>query len=257
MTGVRPISEDDLHAHVDGVLTAARKAEVDAYLAHHPEVARRVEGFAAQRAALRAHFAPIIDEPMPPELCLSSLIAERARPRRLAGWQAAAAAVVLFAAGSGAGWTVRSISQPAGGGIASLVQEAADTYRTFGPDMGRPVEIGAGDRADLVKWVSRRLQRPVVVPDLSASGYRFLGGRVVATPNGPAGMLMYENGGERIAMLIRPMAIQKNMPMSEHELNGVGGIAWSADGVGYSLVGPSSPDLLHSIADEARRQIRS
>jgi len=38
----RPITEDDLHAYVDGVLDIARNAEVAVYLDTHPDVARRV-----------------------------------------------------------------------------------------------------------------------------------------------------------------------------------------------------------------------
>ena len=38
----RPITEDDLHAYVDGALEPEREAEVAAYLEAHPNVARRV-----------------------------------------------------------------------------------------------------------------------------------------------------------------------------------------------------------------------
>ena len=49
----RPITEDDLHAYVDGVLEPERQTEVTAYLEHHPEVARRVATFSGQRELLR------------------------------------------------------------------------------------------------------------------------------------------------------------------------------------------------------------
>ena len=41
----RPITEDDLHAYVDGVLEPEREAEVAAYLEGHPDMARRVSAF--------------------------------------------------------------------------------------------------------------------------------------------------------------------------------------------------------------------
>jgi len=37
----------------------------------------------------------------------------------------------------------------------------------------------------------------------------------------------------------------------------VTGFAWSGKGIGYSLVGPLSPEILHPIADEVRRQVES
>jgi anti-sigma factor RsiW len=255
MNPARPITEDDLQAHVDRRLDPGRAAEVEAYLAAHPEEARRTGAYAAEREALRAHFAPIAEEPVPPELDLSRLIAAR-RPGRRLSWQSVAAAVVIFTLGGVGGWTVSEVTRTETGGGAALARQAAEAYRVFGPDMGRPVEIAAADKASLVRWVSNRLQRPVAVPDLSASGYAFLGGRVVATPQGPAGMLMYDKDGARIALLMRPMPMRPNLPMSEHRINEVAGFVWSVDGLGYSLVGQSDPGALHTLADEARRQFQ-
>ncbi len=78
----RPITEDDLHAYVDDVLEPERRAEVGSYLADHPDVAKRVAGFADQRELLRAALAPIADEPLPPELNLSRIVEGRSDPPR-------------------------------------------------------------------------------------------------------------------------------------------------------------------------------
>jgi len=43
-----PITEADLHAFVDGKLPAARRLEVDAYLAQRPEEAERLRAYTAQ-----------------------------------------------------------------------------------------------------------------------------------------------------------------------------------------------------------------
>ena len=45
----RPISEDELQAWVDDRLDAARRLEVDRYLATQPDLARRMAGYRAQR----------------------------------------------------------------------------------------------------------------------------------------------------------------------------------------------------------------
>lgn len=144
-------------------------------------------------------------------------------------------------------------------GIDALAQEASYAYAVFGPDRGRPVEIAAADSAALVRWVEKRLSRPISVPDLSSAGYRFMGGRLVATQNGPAGLLMYDDTkGGRIAILMRPMMQDENTPMAAHREGEVVGYAWADNGMGYSLVGgPNAASLLHPVADEARRQLRS
>ncbi|MCB8879841.1 anti-sigma factor [Acidisoma cellulosilytica] len=254
---MRPILEDDLHAYVDGALDDGRRAEVQAYLESHAESATRVAGYIQQRAALRAALAPIAAEPIPPELSLRHLMEAR-RPSRSVPWRMAAAAVVLLALGGAGGWSLRGpASEPMmQHGIAGLAQEAAYTYDVYGADQAHPVEFKAADKAQLVDWISSRIQRNISVPDLTTAGYRFMGGRLVATPYGPAGLLMYDNGqGVRLGMLVRPMTIDKTARMVEHTDGGVNGYAWADKGLGYSLVGSTSSDILHPLANEMRRQI--
>jgi anti-sigma factor RsiW len=173
-------------------------------------------------------------------------------------WRAMAAGALLLLASGASGWFLHGSSAPEVGGIAALAREAADNYTVYSPDHIRPVELKADARDELVSWISNRLQRSVAVPDLSASGYRFMGGRLVATAHGPAALFFYDDDhGTRLAMLVRPMAVDKDTAMSEHSLDGTGGVAWSDNGLGYSLVGPAPPSLLHPLADEARRQINS
>ena len=253
---MRPILEDDLHAYVDGALDAARRAEVEAHLAAHAESAARVATYMRQRAALRAALAPVAAEPVPPELSLRHLM-ERRRPGRSLPWRMAAAAVVLLALGGAGGWSLRGPApdEAMQHGIAGLAQEAAYSYDVYGTDQAHPVEFAAADKAQLVNWISSRLQRTIAVPDLTPAGYHFMGGRLVATPFGPAGLLMYDNGqGIRLGMLVRPMTIDKTARMAEHTEGAVNGYAWADNGLGYSLVGSTSPEVLHPLANEMRRQ---
>lgn len=255
MTPDRPITEEDLQAHVDERLDPARLAEVEAYLARHPVEAARMRAYADQRTSLRAALAPYAEEPIPAELSLANLIEAHRRPRQTP-WRTAAAAVLLLALGGLGGWSLPH-DAPAGG-IAALADEAAQSYAAYAPDHIRPVELRAADRAQLVSWVSERLNRPVAVPDLEASGYRFMGGRMVPTPHGPAALFMYDDDkGTRLAMLVRPMEIERDMPLAAHAHGAVGGYAWSDQGLGYSLVAPATARDLHSLADEARRQTQS
>jgi anti-sigma factor RsiW len=249
----RPITEDDLHAYVDGVLDTARHAEVTTYLGAHPAVAQRIGGFSSQRAMLRAALAPIADEPIPPQLNLARIIEARRR-RRAPTWWAAAAAVLLCIGGLG-GWLLRGAGLPASEGIAALAQEAADSYNVYAPDHVQPVEMRASDQTKFAEWVSQRVHRPMTVPDLSASGYRLMGGRLIATSHGPAAMLMYDDDhGTRLVMLTRPMATDQSAPMSLRSHGTVYGLTWADAGMGYSLVGATEPNLLRPIANEVRRK---
>jgi len=252
----RPISEEDLQGYVDEVLEAARRAEVQDYLSSHPEEARRVERYREQRAALRAALAPIAAEPLPPELNLARMIEARRHPHMEWTRWASAAAVLLFI-GAGAGWSMRGVKEHGPRGIVALAGEAADSYQVYASDPVRPVEMGESDRAGLISWASARLGRPVSVPDLSASGYRFMGGRLVATSHGPAVLFMYDDRhGTRLVLFSREMDVDRNMPMSQHARDGLEGVAWSNQGVGYTLVGPASSGL-RPLADQVRHQVDS
>ena len=259
-----PITEDDLNAFVDHALEGERHAEVVAYLQAHPDVAKRIAGYCEQREQLRAALAPIAEEPLPPELNLSRLIAERRRPRPARRWAMAAAAVLLLSVGGTGGWVLRDMGLSSFKGLSSsrglelIAQEAADSYLVYAADRARPVEIRAENRPALAQWAQKHLGRPVAIPDLETSGYRFMGGRIVPTNHGPAAMFMYDDDkGTRLVMLARPMADGRDLPMSPFSSGDVNGYAWNDNGLGYSLVGPVEAARLHPTADEARRQLKA
>jgi anti-sigma factor RsiW len=253
----RPITEDDLHAYVDDVLEPERRAEVGSYLADHPDVAKRVAGFADQRELLRAALAPIADEPLPPELNLARIIEGQRRRSPLVRW--AIAAMLLLSVGGLGGWVMRGSLEASPGGLAALAQEAAYSYNVYAPDRVRPVEVRASDAAQLVQWVSSRLNRPVRVPDLASSGYRLMGGRLVATQHGAAAMFMYDDDhGSRVVVLTRPMSsADQNAPMTARSNGGASGFTWADNGIGYSLVGEAPAETLRPVANEVRRQARA
>lgn len=108
---MRPISDSDLQAYVDGALSTARQAEVAAYLDAHPAEAERIGDYIAQRDAVRAAYAPIIDEAVPAELDIAALIAARHDRRsgmiaRLTPRVAVVAALLLI--GGVTGWQLNT-----------------------------------------------------------------------------------------------------------------------------------------------------
>ena len=251
----RPITEDDLQAFVDERLEPPRQRQVEAYLAEHPESAARLDAFASQRDALRAALAPVASEPIPNRLDIRHLKPRRSRwSDYLRPLQAVAAAAVLVVAGGLGGWQLNGHVRSPQNGIGALAQEAADSYSVFATDPQHPVEVA--EPVVLSHWVGSRINRPVGVPDLARAGFRLLGGRVVSTPHGAAGLYMYEDAkGMRLGVLVRPMKIDRTAKMVEHDFGNLSGYSWADQGLGYSLVGTASPSTLHPVADEVRRQL--
>lgn len=62
------VTQEDLAAYADGELDAARAAEVEAAVAADPALAEAVRRHHALKDRLVAHFAPILDQPVPERL---------------------------------------------------------------------------------------------------------------------------------------------------------------------------------------------
>jgi anti-sigma factor RsiW len=254
----RPITEDDLQAYVDNALDFERGQEVSEYLVANADAAARVSAYQGQALALRAALDPVSDEPVPSRLNLANIAAVRTRSLWPRYFQMAAAAMVLVAVGATGGWVVKSYSVPPTEGVAALAQEASASYHVFAPDRVRPVEVRADGTGTLAQLASETLGTHAVFPDLSKSGYRLMGGRVISTTHGPGFMLMYDDDkGSRLMMLSRPMVVDEDKPMVGHSEGSVGSWTWADNGMGFSLIGSGPAEFLHPIADEVRSQVRS
>jgi anti-sigma factor RsiW len=95
-----PVSDDELHAYIDGGLDPARRLAVATYLATHPREAARAEAFRAQREGIHALFGHVLDQPVPERLH-APLLRRGARVlwRRIACAVGAASAVLVLAVG--------------------------------------------------------------------------------------------------------------------------------------------------------------
>lgn len=250
----RPIGEEELHAYVDGQLAPDRQAAVLRYLQEYPDVARRVAAYREQRDALQAEFGPIAREPIPPGLNLELMIQQRLAQRRIP-WRAAAAALLAFGLGGAGGWLLHGGVTPAAS-MTLLAQEAVANHVVYTADKRRPTELGAEQRDDLARWVSNRLNHPVAPPDLTADGYRYMGGRLAATPDGPAGLFMYDNPqGVRLTVFVLPMSAASSSPIQHVDVEHIDGCAWIDKGIGYTVVGKLPPAELRRLAEQVQAQL--
>ena len=207
-----PISEADLQAYVDTALTEARCAEVEEYLAAHPEEAERVRAYQAQKQALKISFKPALDEPLPERLqALASPpapVAVDAQKRPfLARWplERIAAGLLVALVGGVAGWLGHAQYQAADRQVqlVPLPRQAAVAHVVFSPDVRRPVEVSAEQEDQLVAWLSKRLGTPVRPPKLGAIGYELIGGRLLPGNSGPVAQFMYHDAsGQRLTLYV-------------------------------------------------------
>jgi anti-sigma factor RsiW len=253
-----PVDESDLHSRIDGRLAPDRAAAVDAYLAEHPEEKERFARYAEQRAALRALFGAAAEEPIPARLRVDAVRAGQRRHWRQQLTRAAAAIGFLVLGGLG-GWALRDLaSAVAPNALAAAEQEVTNdaiaAHRTFSPELRHPVEVDATQEAHLVQWLSKRLGRQLVVPDLTAAGFQLMGGRLLPAENSLAAQFMYEKGKERLTLYLRS-GIGGEAAFRYHEDNGIGAFYWSDEGFGYALAGKADRAVLLKVAELVYQQL--
>jgi len=234
-----PIHEDDLHAYVDGQLSPERRQAVEVHLRQDAEAAGLVADYQAQRAAIRAAFAGAAAEPLPPQLSLAHIIARRDH-RTPTPWLVAASVVLALGVGAAGGWFLHQAPETSHTeqAMALLGQEALTSHAVYAVDVRHPIEVPGSEAPHLQQWLSNRLNRKVVAPDLSAMGYHLVGGRLLATEQGGAAALLMDDdtARHRISVLLRPMMPALQAPGAVIQQDGVNGRAWIANGLGVAVV---------------------
>lgn len=255
-----PIGEDDLQALIDGRLTDARRAQVDAYLAEHSEIENRVAEDRGYRDALRAELAEKFAEPIPARLRIASLRAARS-DAIIGRLRATAAAIAIFFIGVGIGWVAGRSAPgatrpvPAAGSEAAVARDATVAYRTFVVEVVHPVEVGAAHEGHLLKWLSKRLGRRLLAPDLSQFGYRLIGGRLLPADGGAAAQLMYQDAsGKRLTVYIEA-ARGNETAFRFREEGKVSTFTWIDRGFGFAVTAPAGRAELLPIAEAVYRNL--
>ena len=239
------VSDNDLHAYVDGALPAERRAAVEAHLAADPAAAARVAAYRSQVAMMHRLYDPVLDEPVPPHMVPASGKSLASPLTRVA------AALALLLLGGIAGWWLHVFAEhnPAAAGQ-DLAFSAARAYVVFTPEVRHPVEVGAEAQEHLVKWLSKRLKTPLKAPYLEASGFRLVGGRLLSDASGPAALFMYEDErGRRLTLYVRRHDTRIGETAFRYALQeGVGVFYWIDARLSYALAGEIDKDSLLKIS---------
>lgn len=249
-----PVTEDLLHAFVDGQLPADQAELVAAHLAANPEKSAMVDDWKRQNAAMA-------------ELFPASEAATRAgNMPRISVSRAAnltrpiiqiAAALALVGFGIAGGWFARGGYQATTTQMqVSLVQDAVVAHALFSAEVLHPVEVSASQEDHLVGWLSKRLGSKISAPDISASGYQLVGGRLLPSGSGPAAQFMYEDGkGQRITIYAVASSPGVLASFQFKSRDGLSSIYWQDEFLRYAVVGTVDRDELTRLATEVYRQL--
>jgi anti-sigma factor RsiW len=245
-----PISEELLHAYVDDALEPHQRAEVERYLASDPDAAQRAASYARQRELLRSAYARVLEEPVPQRL---------AAPERHAPWNRLMRVAAVFSwlvLGGVLGWVLRG-EVPAvdsgAGAEAELVQRARLAHKIYVAEGRRAVEVAAAEEESMIRWLSKRMNAAVRVPDLREFGFEALGGRLLPGVAGPACQIMYQNAeGKRITIyLARADGEPKALRFRDDDAVHV--VFWSDGTLAFAVSGEIEKERLAQIAAAVAR----
>ncbi|QJP15887.1 anti-sigma factor [Starkeya sp. ORNL1] len=255
-----PIGEDDLQAYVDGRVAPSRLAFVEDFVHGNPALENRLAAYRSHRDQLAARLRHRAEAPIPARLRIAAIAAHRNRRHRaLLG--RVAAACLIFTAGAGTGWLANAMSGPAQQAAMSapdqVAQLAVAAHRLFVSDAAHPVEVGAERGDHLANWISTRLNHVLPVPDLSANGFRLIGGRILPGGEDAAAQIMYEDAQhQRLTIYIKTGETGTSRPeFISHA--GVSTFVWRDDGCGYAIAGKFDRARLGQVSDAAFEQMEA
>ncbi len=235
---IRPASEEELHAFVDGALLAARRNEVAAILRADPALAARVEGYARDRDLLREAVAQLSANPLPSQWAAQIQAAARPSPARV-GRRYAIAASLAAAVGAAAAvkWW------PPG----DTILADALAVRDGAAAGGRALPAGVlADAAARDAQLASAIGLPAHAPDLQRFGFRLAAMQLFAR----GAQLRYADRGRRdLTIYVRPSNGTVRFDMLRQGAQRI--CIWQDNVVGAVIVAPLSAGEMMRVASKA------
>ncbi len=238
MSAIRPASEDELHAYVDGALDTARQDEIADILRADAALAERVAHYARDRDDLRQAVASLSAGPLPAEWARRIEAATARRPAALSRRYAIAASLALLVGGTATAWW-----WPKGDTI--LADALAVRAGAVAGGDAVPVSL-LGDPSARDARLASALGLPVRAPDLQRFGFRLASMQLFAH----GAQLRYADRDHRdLTIYVRPSSGTVRFDMLRHDAQRI--CIWQDDVVGAVIVAPLSAGEMMRVASKA------
>jgi anti-sigma factor RsiW len=143
-----------------------------------------------------------------------------------------------------------------------FVRQAGFAHAVYLPEKRHPVEVLAAEQEHLVQWLSKRLGRPLKIPNLESQGFALVGGRLLPGESGARAQFMFQNPqGQRITLYLGALdkagstdAQQATQFRFEPDAS-VPSFYWADQGFGYALSGQVDRTTLMALANSIYSQI--
>jgi anti-sigma factor RsiW len=256
--GCEAIFETDLHGYIDGELPAQRRAEVELYLATHPNHAARLAEFSALTMSLHRLYGggqPVNAQIEALTADLDRALRRKRRTRRL--WRLAAG-MLMLAVGAGIASSLYGRFGAVEDRIFDFTRQATDAHVLFAGERPSRQNAVRPEGAGAVAWLSQRLSgAPLSTPDLRPFGYDLSVERILPSVNGPTAQLMYESheAEQPVTLFIGKGQDAKPTAFTYVRNDGLSIFYWQEGPIAYSLSGNLDRAELLSLAEEVNAQL--
>jgi anti-sigma factor RsiW len=250
-----PVTEDDLHAYLDGQLGEDRRELVDAHLRDHPEDAQRLEAYRADGDAIARIFAQAgqVPQDTTTPFRFSTSLTPRGRTAAAGSamiirWrQAAAVALVCAGALIAAFWVMRQDGSEEAM-WARFGTDAMAAHQSLSNPGAQPVLAVSPD--ELSDYLSARLKKRVELRRPTYADYTLVGSRFVTTPKGRVAQLAFKHrDGALLTMYLEPWPKKADAPFRiVARQSDVITMLWVDDEIGCAVSGTLPPDRLEKAA---------
>lgn len=270
---LNPVTEDEIHAYVDGTLSGSRRADIERELERNPDLAARVSDYFSLNTLMRDRYDRVLSEPVPERLRpVPEAGSTVRRTREAANWPRFAGLAAALVIGVGIGWgthfgTSAMSSSPGGADLHTvsadsselLARQAALAHVVYMPEVVRPDNMsGSAQEQDFVQWLADRLGTNVHPPMLEKSGFELSGGRLMPGDNGgQVALFMYHNAqGERLTLAISHRRVSSNTTAFKLYQDGPVNVFYWVDGdFGYAVSGGMDRNVLLQVSHDVYSQL--
>jgi anti-sigma factor RsiW len=264
-----PITDEDINAYVDGVLSEERRADVERALELDPALAQCASDYFSLNNLLHERYDRVLSEPLPAQL-RSPAVARRRHAMNWPQFAGMAATLVLGVAlgfgiqgrmGGAGQWLhdpQHSDTQPVSlAGSEMFAHRAALAHVVYMPAVERPLDMGEDREQEVVQMLAKRLGTDIHPPMLRKSGFELSGGRLLPGNDGPMAQFMYNNAaGERVTLLVSHRKASSNTTAFKLYMDGPVNVFYWVDGdFGYALSGGIDRDVLLALSHDVYAQL--
>ncbi|GHC49936.1 anti-sigma factor family protein [Neogemmobacter tilapiae] len=241
-----------LSALLDGELSTAEAEALQQKMQADPALQAEYDRLVSANNLALAEFAAMLEQSLPLALARTVSQAPLAvpanMPRAPRPWLQIAAALALAVLTGTGGYMAGQRQGAVQLAAADWVAEVATYHKVYAAQGRHLVEVPASESEHLVSWLSKETGVPFTIPDLSAQGLTFEGGRLLVAAGQPVGQLMYRDASGAVIALC---FIASDKPASEtvrRDLDGFDALIWGKPGARFIVIGPKGDDRLPEVA---------